>query len=73
MTTRINAASPIFGTDEQPVSDGCKRAEPCPIPALQLLSLGAGVQPPTLLLLSIYGDVSRFEAAIFADERSAAR
>jgi hypothetical protein len=34
---------------------------------MRLLSLGAGVQSTTLLLLSIEGVIPRFDAAIFAD------
>lgn len=35
--------------------------------ALRLLSLGAGVQSTTLLLMSVYGDLPKLDAAIFAD------
>ena len=34
---------------------------------LKVLSLGAGVQSTALLLMSIRGDVERFDCAIFAD------
>lgn len=36
-------------------------------PGFRILSLGAGVQSTTLLLLSIRGELPRFDAAIFAD------
>jgi hypothetical protein len=36
-------------------------------PALRLLSLGAGVQSSTLLLMSVYGELPGLDAAIFAD------
>jgi hypothetical protein len=41
-----------------------------PVPgaaALQLLSLGAGVQSTVLLLMSVHGDLPKLDAAIFAD------
>ncbi|GAA1748531.1 hypothetical protein GCM10009834_01600 [Streptomonospora arabica] len=38
-----------------------------PAPALKLLSLGAGVQSSTLLLLSARGAIPRFDYALFAD------
>ncbi|RBQ14185.1 hypothetical protein DP939_42200 [Spongiactinospora rosea] len=38
-----------------------------PSPALRALSLGAGVQSTTLLLLSAAGVIPRFDVAIFAD------
>jgi hypothetical protein len=34
---------------------------------MRLLSLGAGVQSTTLLLMSVYGDLPKLDAAIFAD------
>ena len=36
-------------------------------PALRVLSLGAGVQSTTLLLLAAEGRIARFDAAVFAD------
>ncbi|MGW4115240.1 hypothetical protein ACWEFJ_30570 [Actinosynnema sp. NPDC004786] len=36
-------------------------------PALRLLSLGAGVQSTTVLLLACEGEISRFDYALFAD------
>lgn len=38
-----------------------------PFPCLRLLSLGAGVQSTTLLLMSVRGDLPKLDAAIFAD------
>jgi hypothetical protein len=38
-------------------------------PQIRVLSLGAGVQSTTLLLMSCYGDLPRLDAAIFADTR----
>ncbi|MFI7025714.1 hypothetical protein [Micromonospora sp. NPDC049900] len=38
-------------------------------PAYRFLSLGAGVQSTTLLLLAVHGTIPRFDAAIFADTR----
>jgi 3'-phosphoadenosine 5'-phosphosulfate sulfotransferase (PAPS reductase)/FAD synthetase len=38
-------------------------------PALRLLSLGAGVQSTTVLLLACEGEIPRFDAALFADTR----
>ncbi|MCC8244991.1 hypothetical protein [Saccharothrix luteola] len=42
-------------------------AAPDPGPALRLLSLGAGVQSTTVLLLACEGEIPRFDAALFAD------
>jgi hypothetical protein len=39
------------------------------VPAGRYLSLGAGVQSSTLLLLACHGRIRRFDAAIFADTR----
>ncbi len=36
-------------------------------PALRLLSLGAGVQSTTVLLLACEGEIPRFDVALFAD------
>jgi hypothetical protein len=36
-------------------------------PALRVLSLGAGVQSTTLLLMSVYGELPPLDYAIFAD------
>ncbi|WP_326550145.1 hypothetical protein [Micromonospora sp. NBC_01813] len=36
-------------------------------PTIRLLSLGAGVQSTTLLLLAVEGRIARFDAAVFAD------
>jgi hypothetical protein len=36
-------------------------------PSLRVLSLGAGVQSSTLLLLACHGEIDRFDAAVFAD------
>ena len=36
-------------------------------PTLRLLSLGAGVQSTTLLLMSLCGELPKLDAAIFAD------
>lgn len=38
-----------------------------PNPALRLLSLGAGVQSTTLLLMAVEGEIKGLQAAIFAD------
>src|SRR5690625_1025013 len=38
-----------------------------PAPALKLLSLGAGVQSSTLLLLAAHGAIPTFDYALFAD------
>ncbi len=38
-----------------------------PGPALPLLSLGAGVQSTTVLLLACEGEIPRFDVALFAD------
>jgi hypothetical protein len=40
---------------------------PAPGPALRLLSLGAGVQSTTVLLLACEGAIPRFDMALFAD------
>jgi hypothetical protein len=40
---------------------------PDPGPALRLLSLGAGVQSTTVLLLACDGVIPRFDVALFAD------
>jgi hypothetical protein len=42
-------------------------SESDPGPALRLLSLGAGVQSTTVLLLACAGEIPRFDAALFAD------
>lgn len=42
-------------------------AVPDPGPALRLLSLGAGVQSTTVLLLACEGEIPRFDVALFAD------
>ncbi len=42
-------------------------AAPDPGPALRLLSLGAGVQSSTVLLLACEGEIPRFDVALFAD------
>ena len=34
---------------------------------IKILSLGAGVQSSTLLLMSCYGEIEKIDAAIFAD------
>jgi hypothetical protein len=45
----------------------CGSAVTDPGPALRLLSLGAGVQSTTVLLLACEGAIPRFDAALFAD------
>lgn len=37
------------------------------VPTHRYLSLGAGVQSSTLLLLAVEGRIARFDAAVFAD------
>ena len=40
---------------------------PDPRPALRCLSLGAGIQSSTVLLLACEGVIPRFDVALFAD------
>lgn len=62
----VSAATPRPGSWADSMT-ATNMAVPDPEPALRLLSLGAGVQSTTVLLLACEGEIPRFDVALFAD------